>query len=276
MDRTRRTFLTGTTALAAGQLAGTGWTAEPAFKNGKAAITRPEAEALVNSGMKGGFTCVRTAESVDGPYYAESSLRRRDLREGRAGVNLKLGVRVMSAMMPGMPCSPLAGAIVDLWQADAHGLYSNAGDDLQNENTVGKTFLRGHQITDAAGYVEFDTVAPGWEVMLAPVPGGAVVRTSHIHVKVFHESKIVTTQLYFPDTFLDELYASVDPYRTHREMKVPGGPRPFVRVRNGEDRQFVGDASTPLAIERVGNGIAAQANIGVATIGSLGVSSRFR
>ncbi len=112
--------------------------------------------------------------------------------------------------------------------------------------------------------------------MLAPVPGGAVLRTSHIHLKVFHESKIVTTQLYFPDVFLDELYASVAPYRSHGEMTAPGGPKPFVRVRNVEDRQFLGDASTPLAIERVGAGVTAQASIGVATIGPLGVASRFR
>ena len=41
--------------------------------------------------------------------------------------------------------------------------------------------------------VEFDSVVPGWEV------GRNVVRATHVHVKVFHENKVATTQLYFPD-----------------------------------------------------------------------------
>jgi protocatechuate 3,4-dioxygenase beta subunit len=40
-------------------------------------------------------------------------------------------------------CSALVGAQVDVWHADAAGIYS----DESVENTTGQTFLRGYQIT---------------------------------------------------------------------------------------------------------------------------------
>src|SRR5258705_4715165 len=49
-------------------------------------------------------------------------------------------------------------------------LYS----DESVENTVGQTFLRGHQITDSNGAVTFKTIIPGWY-------SG---RTVHIHVMI--------------------------------------------------------------------------------------------
>lgn len=272
MDSTRRGFIAGSTLL----VAGGGWAAAPGFRDGKAPTTKAESDALDQQMGRGTFTCVRTPESGDGPFYYESSLRRRDITEGRRGLPLKLGVRVLNATMPGNACAPLAGAIVDVWHADADGMYSNVGSDLQNEGTIGKTFMRGHQVTDANGYVEFDTVVPGWELVLTPMPHGAVLRTTHVHVKVFHDHKISTTQLYFPDPFLDQLYASVDPYRTHAQMTVPGGPGPFKRIRNTEDIVFTGDQSTPLPVERRGNGVTAVATIGLVTLGSRGVAPLFR
>ena len=62
---------------------------------------------------------------------------------------LKLRITVASALRPGDACPPLSDAVVDIWHADADGLYSNVGADLQTENTVGQTFMRGHQVTDA-------------------------------------------------------------------------------------------------------------------------------
>jgi protocatechuate 3,4-dioxygenase beta subunit len=103
-----------------------------------------------------------------------------------------------------------------------------------------------------------------------------VLRATHIHVKVFQEHKVATTQLYFPDEFLHELYASVDPYTTHRTSTAPGVRRSFDRIRNGEDRNFVADQSKPMEIRREGNGIFAQATIGIVTLGSRGVPSLFR
>ena len=72
----------------------------------------------------------------------------------------------------------VAGARVDLWQADGEGRYDVAGFRL-----------RGHQVTDAGGRFAFETVAPG------RYPG----RTPHIHLRVAPPSgPALTTQLYFP------------------------------------------------------------------------------
>src|SRR5437667_172656 len=84
----------------------------------------------------------------------------------RPGTLLTLAITVTNV---GSTCTPLAGAHVDIWHCDASGLYS----DEQANNTVGKKFLRGYQIADDNGAVNFTTVYPGWY-------NG---RTVHIHVR---------------------------------------------------------------------------------------------
>ena len=75
-------------------------------------------------------------------------------------------------------CKPLAGALLDFWQADDKGRYDNSGFRL-----------RGHQFTDAEGRYRLRSVVPGI------YPG----RTRHIHVKVQPRGgRVLTTQLYFP------------------------------------------------------------------------------
>ena len=58
--------------------------------------------------------------------------------------------------------------------------------------------------------------------MGAPPPINVVRRPPHIHVKVFHENKVLITQLYFADQFMDQLYAEVEPYKTNESMTCPG------------------------------------------------------
>ena len=274
MDSSRRTFLATTAALAASRLAGS---AETGSWDGHKPLTKPELDALAaDIGRRSPYTCVRRLEQNEGPYYYESSLLRRDITEGRKGVPLRLGVRVVNASGSPSSCAPLRGAVVDVWHADADGMYSNVGGDLQMVDARGQTFMRGHQVTDANGYAEFETVVPGWELApIGPAPG-AVVRTTHIHVKVFHEHQIATAQLFLPDALLDELYASVNPYASHRQMRVPGADRLFDRIHNTDDGLFKADHSTPLPIQRQGGGVVAQAAFGIVSMGTRGVPSLFR
>lgn len=269
MDRHRRRLISTATTLAAAQLAGVRLAHAQAPRDGKDAVNSSVIDGLTAQRNPGRLTCAKTPESNDGPYYYISSLRRSALAEGRSGVPLKLRITVASALRAGDSCPPLSNAIVDIWHADADGLYSNVGTDLQATDTVGQTFMRGHQVTDAAGQVEFDSVVPGWEI------GRNVARATHVHVKVFHENKVLTTQLYFPDDFLDELYAGVDPYRAHRQMTAPGG-RLMNRLRNAEDGSFSVDQSTPMPLVRQSNAVLAEATIGISTLGSLGVAPLFR
>lgn len=247
-----------------------------AVPDGRAPLTRAQWDALVTRMNNATLICARTLDVGEGPFYSESSLERRSLIEGRRGLPLRLGITV-AGMTGRSACLPLSGAVVDVWQADGEGLYSNVGADLQTEDSTGQTFLRGHQVTDETGYVEFDTVVPGWEIVPAPSPANAIRRTNHIHVKVFHEWQVVATQIYLPDAFLDDLYRNEEPYKSHRFMKVPGLDRHYERVRNPEDMNFSADRARPLRIERTSTGLYAKTVIGIGgSMGNRGLPSRWK
>lgn len=116
-----------------------------------------------------------TPAQTEGPYFTPLSPERASLVDpGMAGARLRLGGLVVDRA-----CRPLAGVVVDLWQADAEGRYDNQGYRL-----------RGHRITDAQGRWQIETIVPGH------YPG----RTPHIHARVQPpQGRLLTTQLYFPD-----------------------------------------------------------------------------
>jgi protocatechuate 3,4-dioxygenase beta subunit len=115
-----------------------------------------------------------TPAQTAGPFFKPSSPERIDLLEtGMAGQKIELVGLVLSR-----GCKPLAGVLIDVWQADDKGRYDNSGFRL-----------RGHQFTDADGRYRLKTV----------VPGNYDGRTRHIHVKVqARGGSVLTTQLYFP------------------------------------------------------------------------------
>ena len=115
-----------------------------------------------------------TLAQTEGPFFKPSSPERIELLEqGMAGQPIELVGFVLSH-----DCKPIAGALLDFWQADDKGQYDNSGFRL-----------RGHQFTDADGRFRLRTV----------VPGAYVGRTRHIHVKVQPRGgRVLTTQLYFP------------------------------------------------------------------------------
>jgi protocatechuate 3,4-dioxygenase beta subunit len=126
-------------------------------------------------------SCILTPEQTEGPYYIAGEKLRRNITEGRPGTPLVLRTFVVDAST----CRPIRNAAVDIWHADASGVYSGFGDGASS-----RTFMRGIQRTNAKGLAQFRTVYPGW------YPG----RTVHIHVKVHLSSNVVHTgQLYFPE-----------------------------------------------------------------------------
>src|SRR6266542_644329 len=90
----------------------------------------------------GAVKCVLTPEMTEGPYYIEGERNRRNITEGRPGAALRLRLAVVDAST----CRPLKGAAVDIWHADAGGVYSGFGAGASS-----RTFMRGVQKTDAAG-----------------------------------------------------------------------------------------------------------------------------
>jgi protocatechuate 3,4-dioxygenase beta subunit len=145
--------------------------------------------------------CTIMPQATEGPFYFDPGLERRDIAEGKDGVELMVRLQAVDAS-----CRPLPGARTDIWHCDALGHYSGypgQGDD-GDIDTSGEKFLRGVQRTDADGIASFKTIYPGW------YRG----RTTHIHFKIFpNENSVMTGQLYFPDALSEELYASATPYR---------------------------------------------------------------
>jgi protocatechuate 3,4-dioxygenase beta subunit len=276
MSVDRRGFLNGTGAIIGCTLGRIGIAEAVEARSGRVPTTKKDWEAITRNGGIGTLTCVQTPEVVEGPFYYESSLERRSITEKHAGEPLRLCI-TLAGLIPGPgKCMPLSGAVIDVWHTDATGLYSNVGADLQSVDTVGQTFLRGHQITDDAGYVEFDTIVPGWEIVAAPAPIIAASRTTHIHVKAFNEREVLTAQLYFPDKLIDELYANTEPYKSHAMMTAPGLTRSYERMKNTEDMFYNSSRSQPMTVTREKGVLVAKATIGVASQGNRGFKNLFR
>jgi protocatechuate 3,4-dioxygenase beta subunit len=86
---------------------------------------------------------------------------------------------------------PLAGARLDIWQANAVGRYDN--DDPRNPPNKDVFLNRARLITDETGYYEFETVHPGpYQI------GPKAWRPSHIHYWISHPGYTqLITQLFF-------------------------------------------------------------------------------
>jgi len=71
----------------------------------------------------GAVTCVLTPEQTEGPYYIANEALRRNITDGRPGTPLLVRALVVNAST----CKPIKGAAVDIWHADAGGVYSGFG-----------------------------------------------------------------------------------------------------------------------------------------------------
>jgi protocatechuate 3,4-dioxygenase beta subunit len=112
----------------------------------------------------------------------------------KTGAPLHLTITVLD-----INCNPVANMLVDIWHCDKDGVYSGYPGQLGGLNTTGQDFLRGTQMTDAAGMVTFDTIYPGW------YPG----RTTHIHFLTRIDSmKYVTSQFAFTETHSSDVYTT--------------------------------------------------------------------
>jgi protocatechuate 3,4-dioxygenase beta subunit len=144
--------------------------------------------------------CVLSPEVTEGPYWISNHLTRRNIVAGRPGIPLGLYITVVRAST----CRPIAGADVEVWHADAGGVYSGYGGNVPPSGGGGhatpnnsKRFLRGHQRSNSQGRVLFNTIYPGW------YRG----RTPHIHLKVHVGGSVVHTgQIFFKDSVSAAVY----------------------------------------------------------------------
>lgn len=160
--------------------------------------------------LPGSDVCAIMPEVTEGPYYLDLDLVRRDIREDREGIPVTARIQVVDAA-----CRPLAGARVDIWHCDAQGVYSSyGGGEAGQTSDKDETFLRGTQMADDRGVVEFETIYPGW------YRG----RTTHIHYKVFLDEKnVLTGQIFFPDALSQYLYENAGDYLRDSERDTLNG-----------------------------------------------------
>lgn len=197
--------------------------------------------------------CVVRPAQTEGPFFVDGELERSDIRFDARGGNARPGtplrLRFNVARMAGASCTPLAGAQVHVWHSDASGAYSDTG--VRRAAATSAQFLRGYQLTDAAGAAQFLTIYPGWY-------GG---RTAHIHFKIRLPSapgsntgtREYTSQLYFDDALSDQVFAAA-PYNGHGKREL----------RNADDFLYrSGGERLLLELQPDGSGYAGSFDVGV-------------
>ncbi len=229
-------------------------------------LTRREALTLIGAISAGGLlgltryapsqafaalpACVVRPQQTEGPYFVDEMLNRSDIRSDPSDKSIRPGTRLDLAInvsrIASGTCAPFAGVLVDIWQCDHLGAYSDVRD--RGASTVGKKFLRGYQVTDASGVARFTTVYPGW------YPGRAV----HIHFKIRSAPATTpgfefTSQLYFTDELSDQILAQA-PYSTR-------GNRSTRNSNDGIYRQ--GGSQLLLNPTKATDGLAASFDIGL-------------
>jgi protocatechuate 3,4-dioxygenase beta subunit len=223
-----------------------GGSASPAATSAASAASASGASAAVGSASAGIPSCVVRPALTEGPYFVDEMLQRSDITsdpsDGSVRPGIPLGLTFVVSSVQGTACTPLVGALVDVWHCDAAGVYSDVA------GSQGTKFLRGYQLTDANGAARFATIYPGW------YQGRAV----HIHFKIrtspqadsAHE---FTSQLFFDDGLSDAVFT-----------KEPYSARGQRTTRNASDGIFgASGGQLTLAPTPSGDGYAATFDIGV-------------
>ncbi|CAM1509312.1 Fc.00g030510.m01.CDS01 [Cosmosporella sp. VM-42] len=105
-------------------------------------------------------SCILSPEVTAGPYYIVGEYLRSNVIEDEYcdGIPLFLEVQYVDVAT----CEPLPTLAVDVWNCNATGIYSgvNITGNVAAEG-VNSTYLRGVQLTDHDGVVQFETIFPG-------------------------------------------------------------------------------------------------------------------
>jgi protocatechuate 3,4-dioxygenase beta subunit len=135
---------------------------------------------------------IETEDNQEGPYYKAGAPKRWALVDkGMPGTPFELTGRVFNTKG-----TPLAGAEVDVWQANDSGDYDNSGFTL-----------RGIVIADENGVYKLQTILPKHYKT-----GPNSYRPAHIHFKLRAPGcKELTTQLYFKGDRYNAVDTSVRP-----------------------------------------------------------------
>jgi protocatechuate 3,4-dioxygenase beta subunit len=172
-----------------------------------AGILLPAAKTFADnssSALKSGAVCTLIPSETEGPFPLDLTTNnaatyfRTDIRESKPGVQLNVKLKVYGTDN----CQPMTNVRVNIWHCDKDGMYSgyyNAQNTGSTAATANETWLRGYQMTDAYGEVNFVTIFPGWY-------SG---RVCHIHFQAYVSSVYkAVSQFTFPEAAKNALYAA--------------------------------------------------------------------
>jgi protocatechuate 3,4-dioxygenase beta subunit len=136
---------------------------------------------------------LRTPSQMQGPYYPNAVPADADADllhvVGQAGPARGIPL-LLTGIVRGPDGAALAGARIEIWQADAQGIYLHPRNPRQVLRDAGFQGY-GRAVADGAGRYAFRTIRPGI------YPG----RTPHIHLRAQPAAggAALTTQIYFPN-----------------------------------------------------------------------------
>jgi catechol 1,2-dioxygenase len=166
--------------------------------------------------------------TIEGPYYIPGAAETPSevtlpMRDGEEGTPL-----LFQGTVSDLDGTPIDGALVELWHADADGYYSQFAPGIPEWN------LRGAIRTGSDGRYTFHTIEPAPYQIPTDGSTGAFVdaagwhpwRPAHLHLKVSAPGRqLVTTQLYFDggDWVGDDVAQAVKPELILRPTAATSG-----------------------------------------------------
>lgn len=169
---------------------------------------------------------LRTPSQTEGPYYPRAIPADADadlLRVAGQAAPARGMPLLLTGVVRGPDGAALAGARIEIWQADAQGIYLHPRDPRLDQRDAGFQGY-GRAVADGAGRYAFRTIRPGL------YPG----RTPHIHLRAQPAggAAALTTQVYFPgeprnetDGLLRRLPPESRALLIARVMPMDGGQR---------------------------------------------------
>jgi protocatechuate 3,4-dioxygenase, beta subunit len=183
-------------------------------------LHKPYASSVLRAPTRPLVIVPQTLSELTGPVFGRTKFSQFDIDLTRQHAGEPLGQRItVSGRVLDEDGTPVRGALVEIWQANAAGRYLHKID--QHDAPLDPNFTGcGRFLTDDDGSYRFTTIKPGcypWRNHYN------AWRPAHIHFSLFGAGLLtrLVTQMYFPDDPMlayDPIYNCVDDERAKRRM----------------------------------------------------------